>query len=190
MILCVVLAYCPQAKGGIDSVPGQHQAYLNQDNDEQTPREAFWEDLMTDIKAWNAMGNQVVLTGNWNCDIRLKQITDRMAALDLQEVLLEKHGGCDAPETWERGSNPINGVFASWALHIKRGGFHAHGMGCPSDHCAGWFDMTYVEVLGHAMPVIVCAKAQWLQNRAPRVVKEFNAYYQQYISFHQLDHEH
>ena len=69
MILRVVSAYCPQAKGGIDSVPGQHQAYLNLHDDERTPREAFWEDLTKDVTAWNAMGDQVIITGDWNCDI-------------------------------------------------------------------------------------------------------------------------
>ena len=78
-----------------------------------------------------------------------------MAALGLREVLLEKHGGTTAPETWERGSDPIDGVFASWALHIERGGFLAHSMGCPSDHRAGWLDVTYAEALGHTMPAIV-----------------------------------
>ena len=134
MALRIVSAYCPQASGGINSVPGQHQLYLNKHDDDRTPRAAFWDDLCTAIETWSVMGDQIVLTGDWNEDVRSDTMIKRMVALGLREVLMEKHGGNDAPATGDRGSKPIDGVFVSLSLDIEQGGYLAFGMGCPSNH--------------------------------------------------------
>jgi hypothetical protein len=49
ILLRTVTVYCPHDTGGPESVYAQHRHYLNNQDDERTPREAFWEDLCKEV---------------------------------------------------------------------------------------------------------------------------------------------
>ena len=132
------------------------------------------------------MGNQIVLTGDWNEDIRSDTMVKQMEALGLCEVLMEKQGGNDAPATGDRGSKPIDGVFVSLSLDIEQGGYLAFSMGCPSDHRAGWIDVTYEAALGYPMAQLKRLRARRLQNKDQRIVKKYLDYLVSFIVLHRL----
>jgi hypothetical protein len=69
--LRVVVAYCPHDSGGDRSVYGQHRLHFNTlGKARRVPRKAFWEDLKTAIKLWIEAGDQLVVMGDWNEDVR------------------------------------------------------------------------------------------------------------------------
>ena len=59
-------------------------------------------------------------------------------------------------------------------------------MGCPSDHRAGWLDITYEAALGYPMAPLKRPKARRLQNKDPRIVKKYLEYLVEFIKYHRL----
>ena len=54
---------------GIISVPAQHKRYLQERNDNREPRQAFREDLATEIDKWLQEGNQLIIGGDVNTNV-------------------------------------------------------------------------------------------------------------------------
>lgn len=105
--LRVVTAYCPHDSGGDQSVYGQHRFNFNALGKPRVPRKAFWEDLTEAIKQWITDGDQLVVMGDWNEDVRdVKR--KHLGPLGLTEPIVDKHG--PAP-TDQRGSKAIDGIF-------------------------------------------------------------------------------
>jgi hypothetical protein len=57
----------------------------------RAPRKAFWEDLTKEVKQLINGGDQVVLMGDWNEDVREVQ-RKHLGPLGLVEPLVTKHG--------------------------------------------------------------------------------------------------
>ncbi len=62
--------YKPTSAGAL-TVYAQHQAYFDQNNNDQFPREAFIQDLIMEVEKWKKQGDQWVITVDANEDIRL-----------------------------------------------------------------------------------------------------------------------
>jgi exonuclease III len=128
--LRVAVAYCPHDSGGDRSVYGQHRFYYNSMGKARAPRKAFWEDLTKEVKQWINGGDQVVLMGDWNEDVREVQ-RKHLGPLGLVEPLVTKHGPVP---TYQRGSKAIDGIFLSKSLQMSQGGYLAFGEAMLSDH--------------------------------------------------------
>ena len=151
------------------SVYAQQKCTLNLRNDRRCPREAFWDDILKEIATWQEEGDQVVLMLDANQDVRDQVIKNKLATVQMREILLERHGQ-DAPNTYNRGRLPIDGIFATPAIDIIKGGYHGFGDTIPSDHRCLWFDVSYTTAFGHDLPKTVHAKARRLKMEDPRTV--------------------
>ena len=139
---------------------------------------------MNEIKIWLEEGDQIILAGDWNENVLAVQ-KKHLEQLGIREVLLEKYGS--APATYDRGSNPIDGIFMPTTLNIKQGGYLSFGEGIISDHCALWVDITYRNAFGHNMPLIMQSTARRLNCKDPKVMQRFLSNYEIYVSLHKLN---
>ena len=65
IVLRVVSVYMPSKNtNGIISVPAQHKRYLQERNDDRDPRQAFCEDLTTEMDKWLQEGDQLIIGGD------------------------------------------------------------------------------------------------------------------------------
>ena len=64
--------------------------------------------------------------------------------------------GHNAPPTTDNGSAVIDGIWATPANEIERGGYLAGGEAIPrTNHQCLWMDVTYETLYGHAIPLTV-----------------------------------
>jgi len=100
-------------------------------------------------------------------------------------VLLTRHGR-HAPATFNGGTVPIDGIFASPTIEILFGGYFEFGFCPPTDHRGLWIDVHYQVAFGHIMPTIVTAQARRLKNTDPRIVQRYTDILSQFIQNHNL----
>jgi hypothetical protein len=82
----------------------------------------------------------VVLLADWNAAVRGEKTRKYMADLGMREVITELYGN-KGMHTYNRGSNPIDGIFMIHDLYIVQGGYMPFGMDIRSDHRSLWLDI-------------------------------------------------
>ena len=71
IVLRAVSIYMPSENtNGIISVPAQHKRYFQERNDGREPHQAFWDDLAQELDKWLAEGDQIIIGGDINTDVR------------------------------------------------------------------------------------------------------------------------
>jgi hypothetical protein len=149
-----------------------NQQHFILDSNERTedPIEAFDMDLIHSIKKWLSLGDQVILGIDVNEDVRSGSFARRLRAeCRLQEINVKNYGN-NLPNTYARGSNPIDGLFVSQSLSI-----------CPSgyteiicDHRMLWMDIPVELALGYIPLATVPVSPRRLILQDPRIVKRYN----------------
>ena len=118
--LRIIFGYRPNNRGGKRSVFNQQERMMLGKGDTHNPRWASWEDLRKELKQWKEQGNQLIVMLDANEDVLSPLVTNKLedSYLDLVNVHLLKHSS-DAPATRTKGSNPIDGIWATRGLSIK-----------------------------------------------------------------------
>lgn len=194
MCLRVVVVYVPCVSTGPLSVWSQHLSYFNKLNDNEwtanpDPRKRLFTDLAASIYEWIDDGDQLLVMGDWNVDVREHTLTDFFAPHGMREVLLERHGE-SAPATCNMGSSPIDGIWATSSLDIARGGYCNFEEGLPSNHRTLWVDLTYMSAFGHKQPAIVRRTARRLKLNDPRCTSKYIKYRKAHAKKHKLRDKH
>ena len=87
-----------------------------------------------------------------NQKVRSPAITEAFADVQMRDLLAECHG----PElqfTYFDGSEPVNSVWATPGITIKKGGLLPFGEGAPgSDHRMTWIDISCHTAFGNIPP--------------------------------------
>jgi len=85
-------------------------------------------------------GNRIIVAGDFNDNLDNENgpIRKMMERLHLREVLLELNG--PGPNTHNRGTETIDGIFASEGIDIRQGGYSTFEES-PSDHRWLWIDI-------------------------------------------------
>jgi len=87
MVLRAVSAYPPCASsGGERTTWSQHKSYFNDHNDDCDPREAFMEDLASEIREWIQEGDQIMVGGDLNKEIRGPAIKEFFSGLGMHNL--------------------------------------------------------------------------------------------------------
>jgi hypothetical protein len=82
-----------------------------------------------------------------------------MSVLGTREVITELHGD-DAPQTYTRGSFPIDGIFMTRDLYILQGVYLPFGKGIGSYHRCLWIDIRVIVLMGQSgPPEEICSEA-------------------------------
>eukprot|EP00978_Attheya_sp_CCMP212_P015626 scaffold40262_cov58-Attheya_sp.AAC.1 len=118
-----------------------------------SPIQRFLHDVCTDIAVWKLKGDQVVLMGDFNADVRTEPLKSMFTKLPMREIITTVNDPTKAPGTFNRYTDL------------------AHGFG--GDHRIGWADFTYENIFGHLLPAIERPIARRLRLGDPRVVAKF-----------------
>ena len=181
----IVSAYRPTATGsGPDTVANQHRSFLRTTNDDRCPRKAFLDDLGQAIDNWHQEGRQVIVGMDANTNVTGPELAEWSKAHDLCNVLADSHA--HLPPTFDRGSSPIDGIFASNAIDAFRCGLLGFGYGIPSQHRACWIDVPFRSLLGRIPTGPVKPSARRLKLQDPRTVSRYISAVRRHFAEHRL----
>jgi hypothetical protein len=173
-----ITAYRPvRNTAGAMSVWNQQRSYFDTKDDDRCPRDIFISDLLTEVTTWLESGDQLVLAMDANEDIRVGPLMAALAAVGLQEVIINRHGA-NGPPTFEQGSCPIDGLFVTPTLLGLQCGYTSYWHG----HRCLWIDIPQSIAFGHEMPSIIRAPARRLKLDDPRIVSRFQDSYAAHIT--------
>jgi hypothetical protein len=165
----VVTVYRPLLnRTGVLSVWNQQKSYFKTIKEDRCPREMFVQDLAVETAKWLEAGDQLVIGGNINKDVRKCGLTGKLNDMGMIEILTTIHG-TEGPSTYNRGSTPIDGIYVAHTLHGLRCGYNKFVW----DHRLLWIDLPLTVAFGHNVPPIVRASARRLKSEDPRIVKRY-----------------
>jgi hypothetical protein len=186
--LRIISAYRPNDSKGLLTVYAQQKRYLQQQDDDRCPRQAFIEDLCSEIEAFKAEGDNIILMLDGNDDMRRGPIHNAFLNCQLRECILTKDGN-KVVNTYRRNTKniPIDGIWISPSLEIRAGGYLGFDEVFPgTDHRTLWVDISYENAFGHNMDPITKPQAWRLQCKDPRLVENFNCHCEKYLTKYNL----
>jgi hypothetical protein len=181
----IISMYAPHQPMGPESVGSQHRRYYNSIGRDFNPVDTFWTDLSWLVCKWTEAGGTVVLLADWNADVRVEKTRKNMTDLGMREVIAEFHGD-EGPRTYNRGSNPTDGIFMTQDLYIVQGGYMYFCMGIGSDHRCLWIDIGTQVLIWQDLEQPRKFTAWRLKCDDPRVGNKYIAHYEQCIEKKQL----
>ena len=128
----------------------------------------------------------MIVLADINEDVRTEPITSTFSQLGMTETTITQHG-YQGPNTHNRGTNPIDGIFIPTNLiHTVQSGYFAFGEGIPSDHRAIWIDIPLATLGWFTMSESVPLRAQRLKCNDPRIVNKYNEALQEKLELYNL----
>jgi hypothetical protein len=152
----VICSYspCSNKKKDLFTVYQQHRRHLiNNLNDLTCPREQFCNDLLRQMKQWQAASEQLVLCLDANENIYRAEHGQQLMDLQMREVVgnfTSKQLGA----TFFRGSEPINVIWATSNLEVAHACVMLVGYGV-GDHRLFVVDFAMASMVGKCPPKIV-----------------------------------
>ena len=185
--LRIVSVYVPivTKTHGNKTVFAQQQAALLKKKNVQSVISNFWKDLWAEIDMWLDNGESIIVTGDWNQNVLSPALVKAFEARNMVPVITGGRHNGDPPETYNKGTYPIDECFASSNLKINKCGFMRHGDN-GSDHCPIWLDVDKNSALGSVPPDIQSHRARKLKTLDPRVVSKYNQMLEEEFEKHNL----
>ena len=140
---------------------------LESADDDTCPREAVLRDLFSFLSNWKTQGIQIILMGDFNTDVTQRKFREKFEATGLNEIFSRQHGS--PPNTYYRGTLPIDGIFVSSDIIPTRCGYTAFDWGMYSDHRLLWLDINSDDLFGTLHPTWI-PRARRLKLEDPRIV--------------------
>jgi len=170
----VVTMYWPCFSSGPLMTYQQHTWGLTRLNCFDCPRKVILANITKEIKQRQELGDHILLLTDFNDDVTSPWVKRWVANLGLVEAIMHLHLE-SAPPTYQRGVNPINGIFmAPQLLEKAASGYLSFGNAIPSDHQAIWLVIHLPEVCPLDQEVSIKLQACWLQCKDPRIVDQYN----------------
>lgn len=131
----------------------------------------FDDDLIAQIDDIRMEGFQIIVMGDFNMDLTsthslIRQLRDR----DITDIMKEKIGYEEVPNTRNPGSKPIDGIFASATLEVIRCGYDA-GDNTMSDHCFLWAQFLWNSMLGPRQAKVCSFKERPFEQNIKRLLQ-------------------
>ena len=169
---------------------GERRAYHQQKDALQKsciadpPEKVFWRDLWEEVDKWQDNGDQVILGGDWNTDVRKEQFLEPFISRGLYPAITGKHGN-QAPNTFNGGTYPIDEIFVPANITISSAGYFPCGSG-EGDHRPIWVEIDKDSALGANFPPLPTYTARRLKCQDPRIVERYLKVLHQYFEKHGL----
>ena len=172
----IMTLYRPCQSGGASTVFQQHARGLTAKGDMRNPRTAILMDALLLVDSWKELGDHVIIGMDANEDVRKGEVHDLFSAAGFREVILDLHNDLSPPATYNRNTQrqPIDGFWATSGISITRGGYLAFGEGCPSDHRAIWFDISFSVAFGQRPGSMATLQPKRLKSTDPRLTKKYH----------------
>ena len=136
---------------------------------------------------------KIIVMIDCNEDIRTGKMNQMLTHLGLKSPVRQKHGTCNIPNTYHRGSAPIDDIYMSDEISFVRCGYLAFGDG-PGDHRGIYIDINKKSLIGNSLHSIHRQQARRLISSNKRVADKFNKLFEQQLNrnhvmerMHQLD---
>lgn len=186
--ICLVTCYRPVPPGpGSSSVYAQHLTYFSDTGRSACPRQAFLDDLRSEICKWKEEGDQVLVMGDINDPINSHKIRAFFAKLGMRELITEKHGTSGPATTRSNKSDEaIDGIWGTLGISIIAGGYLPFHFGPKSDHRMLWIKLTHQVAFGGSQPPFRAPSARKLHLRHPRGQKRYITYLKQFLRKHKV----
>ncbi len=184
--LRVISVYRPVISTGATTAYLQHRSVLLEQGIDECPRKKLMTDLKESLEKWIKEGDQLIVGGDFNEDVRAGLVKSTFEALNLDECIFRQHGP-NAPNTFQNGSVPIDGIFGSKGVDILFSGYTSGTWGLPSDHRALWVDIDLYTTFGGISAPLWRPRIRRLKLEDPRTVKAFNLLRQIHFASHDLD---
>jgi len=126
MVLHCVSVYRPVPNStGASSVWNQHKHYLLSQNDDRDPQVAFWEDLRKEAQEWLREGDQLIIGGDVNNEVRDPAVEIFFSDLSMHNLIYEHHSPEGAPTTYFRNTNGrvVDGLWGTAGISAVRCGY-------------------------------------------------------------------
>ncbi len=177
--------YRPVTSNGAASAYQQHRQILLEQGIDTCPRKQLLTDLQEAISEWIATGDQIVVAGDFNEDVRDHPIRPMFDKFNMHELILAQHGN-NAPNTFRNGSTPIDAIFGTKGIDIISGGYTSGRWGTPSDHRALWVDIDIYSTFGGLSPPLWKPRMRRLKLEDPVTVNKFIQLRTKHMDKHQL----
>ena len=161
----------------VGSTYQQQRRFFLDNRVNREPRLALFEDLDKSMQVWMEAKENIVLAGDFNCDVRLEEIQSWIRKWNLRDSVLSIHGS-NAPPTYNNGSCPIDAIFVSANIAVSRSGYLGFGDGDVGDHRCLWVDITNRSLLGFSPAKLTKASERRVTTKHPWVVRRYNAIYE------------
>ena len=171
----IVSVYTPSysTTRGAKTVYNQQQAALLKSKITRKVLEIYWADFWVQIDEWLNNGEQLLIGGDWNHEVTDIDFQQEFRKRNLIPIITETHKQETPPPTYNRGSNPIDEVFATPGLEIVKCGYMQHGI-IGSDHCPIWVEVSKRSMLGTRTPPLQKFQARKLKLNNPAIVDKYN----------------
>jgi endonuclease/exonuclease/phosphatase family metal-dependent hydrolase len=134
------------------------------------PREKLLLYLSKQLSQWKAEGDNLIVMGDFNEDIRGLVILRTFKTLNMREAINSNHGN-NPPNTFYNGRVPIDGIFVSNEMSILSFGYTPTKWVMAKDHRLLWADIEDDHLLGPSSPPVWKVRDRRLKADDPRVVQ-------------------
>jgi hypothetical protein len=166
-----VCVYNPVKSENLDGSYLQQQRHFLRNDNTKDPLEILQADICQALDSWVQNGEHVVLMLDANQDIQSGSLSKAFIERGLQEAIISRHDELNPPvPTYNRGSNPIDGIFTTLDITQARSGYLAFGEGLESDHRVAWLDIPYEVAFGHNPPHLHKLEPSRLSLQDPQLV--------------------
>jgi hypothetical protein len=183
--LQAVTVYRPVVSFGATSVYQQHSRYIHDKDLTGCPRDLFFTDLDKAITTWIDEGDQLIVQGDFNEDVRSSRIRNFFLKFAMHEAIISRFP-LVPPNTYAKGRYPIDGIFVTATLQVLRAGYTPVTWGMQTDHRLLWLDLSWTATLGDHIPNVWRPKARRLKLHDPRIVENYLYFRDHHTSQHQL----
>ena len=159
---------------GRGTVAAQHQRYFRKKGNFNHPRKIFGKQLLTQLKAWRAAGDEIILFTDLNENIYTGPIARQLQGdriLMREQTLLST--GKEAPHSHYTGKIAIVGTFATPGIKCTNSYLSPHGAGV-GDHRFQLHDFNAHSILGTDYQKTVQPAGRALWCCVERTVKKYN----------------
>ena len=154
--------------------------------DEEDPIRIFDMDILELVDGFLEDDFQIVLMGDFNMPLNgTSKLEKELKNRGIMDVIRSSYEYLEAPNTQQRGSQPIDAIFASETIQVVRGGYDK-GRPEISDHRMIWADVTMDSLLGIDRGDISRPRSKKLQISNCTVTARFNRLFMRQISNHRL----
>ena len=166
----------------------QHRRFfINKKKDLTCPRTKFRDDLIAQLKKWRDEGDRLIVCLDANENIYKKSIGKALTALDglaMTEVV-GAYTGEQIGATFFRGSNPIDGIWATSDITVVNACIMPAGYGI-GDHRLFVIDLCETDITGKHRPAVVRPMSRKLITKIPGVANRYNEILESSIIKHRL----
>jgi Reverse transcriptase (RNA-dependent DNA polymerase) len=170
--LRIITLYRPVISNCINGVYNQHKINLLQQNIDMCPRQKLLVDLERELEKWKTTDEYLIVMGDFNENIHSAMLIKYFNKFNMREITQYYHKK-QTPNSHERGTVTIDGIFATKNIPIRRCGYTPINWGISSDHRMVWADMDLDEIFGTNNPPLWKPAARRLKLENPAIVNNF-----------------